>query len=319
MNTPEFEHEGVVGFLEVTRRTGVGSLLLLSRDSVEVIGDDGHKKYPVHYDGLNYLAEQSDSMNRYTRLVTDEFKGAAEQLVAASEHEPLGTPVIVVINHQTEVTIEQPLDVAALIAEGVLPVYSTKARSTKGGELITIDIGQYVKQLVSKVGVGPIGAYILESFDEEDDRYSEALSLSEAGLNSTTFLPDKGKVVDGDDDIVIDPRSEAALLIMQLNLSRHLAESIFSYGEEHASVRLALRVASQPDMKQVALALIDLVEKRYLKVQYRRDMIVTGQEGHIFSVVDATTVEELYELSREFSLDTALHNAYIRAQSLLQN
>lgn len=300
MINPEFSPElPQVGFLDMTRQLAEEDRLIVSRNKVRHFrGDQQIDQAPVHYEGLNYL---SDIYHPVTpgRLVTEEFRMAARATAAESEATPWTTyPLLTVIHHGTGKYVTQKVDVAKLIADDRLQVYALPARSTVRGEMLSLGFNGLIKNLAQVVGVNPVGMVVVED--------GGAHTVDETGLYSRTHLPTQ-------DEIAFDRRGGSALSLMQMNTAQTFIENRHRVTEgADGRVEVVVRVMPQPDLQTLMLELIDMVEARYMRLEYKLDGIATGEIGSVFSVVDQHG-ELIMSLSAERTLDMAVLNAYLAA------
>src|SRR5690606_18269092 len=116
---------------------------------------------------------------------------------AESDATPWATyPLLTVIHHATGRCATQKVNVAKLITEDRLQVYSMPARSTVGGEMLSLGFSGLIKDLAQTVGVNPVGMVVVED--------GGAHTVDETGLYSRTHLPAKG-------DDVVDRRGVSAV------------------------------------------------------------------------------------------------------------
>lgn len=303
--TPEHTPKEVIGFLDATRLLSEDEAIILSRNSIKLVNDAGVRdSAPVHYEGLNYLSEIYQPIQAGT-LVTDEFKAAAKALQATPDATPWTTyPLITVINHLDNTRFTETVNVARLIANDALPLYSYRARSTRGGEQVITGLDTLIKGMVDKIGINPVGAVIYGD--------GEAMTIRDSGLNARTHFDRYGPAS-------FDQRGEAALSLIQMSVSQAFIESRYRITEaSDGRVELVLRIGTQPDLQTTLLELIDLVESHHLHLRYTYDGIATGEMGSVFSVVD-DKYDHVLDLTGERSLDMAVHNAYLAATELWNN
>jgi len=307
MILPERDHHGAIGFLEATRQLAEDDGLVLSRNRVQLIHDEKAVYVtPVHYEGLNFLSEVYQPITPGT-LVTSEFQNAASEAMSETGDKPWITyPLMTVINHSTDVRFTETVNVAKLINEDTLPVYSLPARSTQGGELLTLGVSTLIKRMAWQVGVNPVGAVVIED--------GGAHTVEETGLRIWTHLPSldkEGEVTPGEP--TFDPRGLGALSLLQMDIAQMFMSNRHRVTENtNGRVEVVVRVGTQPDLQTVLLSLIDLVESNYLRLYYTNDEIATGEIGSVFKVVD-DSFTTMFSLSGERSIDMAAYNAYLAA------
>lgn len=299
MISPENELHGVEGFLEATRQLVEDDGLVLTRNRVQLI-HEGKAIYvtPVHYESLNYLSHIYQPLAR-GKLVTSEFQDAAK--LAARDNADTASdlyPLITVINHTTDMYVTDVVDVAQLIADDELPVYSVPARSKKHGEMITVGMSSYVKGLAGKVGVNPVGVVVIED--------GGAHTVEETGLQGWTHLLDA------------QTRDAEALSMLQKDITRILEGSRHRVTDQSdGRVEIVVRVGTQPDLQTLVLSLIDLVESHHMRLYYTNDEIATGEVGSVFTIVD-DSFTPILRLAGERSLDMAAYNAYLAATEIFK-
>jgi hypothetical protein len=323
MNAFGFEYEGVVDFLDATHYLSTDDIMILSRDTIEILSEtspvgygSGHK-YITHYDNLNHLADILYTRFSEEQRVTEEFQPAAERLLATPGYQPYMVPMLTIINHETEASIMVPMDIPELIRQGVLPIYAVDSRTERSGQEVTVDIAQYIREAAVEVGIEPSEAYIAQLLEDERGSYVNAVPLGAANLTSTTFFSSEEVAVEGEGDFVVDPRGEAALILMQLNLLNRLEESAFRQTTEgDSSLEIAVRLAPQPDITRTIHELIRLVEKNHLKLIYYRTYKSTNILGSVLAPYDRVKNESRGALAFEYSVDTAILNAYTQVQRI---
>ncbi len=300
MTNPEFSPElPQVGFLDMTRQLAEDDSLILLRNKVRHMRDGQQiDQAAVHYEGLNYLSEIYRPITP-GKLVTDEFRSAARVVAAESDTTPWATyPLLTVIHHGTGQYVTQKVDVAKLIAEDKLQVYSMPARSSMKGEMLSLGFDGLIKNLAQVVKVNPVGMVVVED--------GGAHTVDETGLYSRTHLPTQG-------EHTFDHRGVSALSLMQMNAAQTFIENRHRVTEDaHGRVEVVVRVMPQPDLQTLMLELIDMVEAQHMRLEYRFDGIATGEIGSVFSVVDQNG-ELVFSLSAERTLDMAVLNAYLAA------
>ncbi|MGH7218206.1 MAG: hypothetical protein ACREGE_02050 [Candidatus Microsaccharimonas sp.] len=300
MINPEFGPElPQVGFLDMTRQLAEDDTLIVSRNKVRHFrGGQQIDQALVHYEALNYLSDIYRPISP-GKLVTEEFRAAARAMAAESDTTPWSTyPLLTVIHHATGKYATQKVDVAKLIADDRLQVYSIPARSTVRGEMLSLGFDGLIKNLAQVVEVNPVGMVVVED--------GGAHTVDETGLYSRTHLPAQS-------EMTFDRRGPSALSLMQMSAAQTFIENRHRVTENaDGRVEVVVRVMPQPDLQTLMLELIDMVESRDMRLEYKLDGIATGEIGSVFSVVNQNG-ELLLSLSAERTLDMAVLNAYLAA------
>jgi hypothetical protein len=311
MLSPEVNPHGAIGFLEVARRLGERDALVLSRNRVQVIRNQGVvQTQPVHYEGLNFLTQVYQPIS-VGALVTDEFRSAA--LKAESEKDALPPemyPLMTVINHTTEQRLTRPVNVAGLLVQGELPVYSVPARHANGGEMLRLGMSTFIKRMAGQVGVNPVGAVVIED--------GGVHTIEEMGPSIWTHLPTR-RAEQFSDEPLFDPRSMAALALLQMDIATAFAHNRHTVTKnENGRTEVVARVVTQPDLQTLLLSLIDMVEAKGLRLHYRNEGIATGEMGSAFGLADQSFLV-VYDLSAEPTVDMAAYNAYLAASEIFND
>jgi hypothetical protein len=292
------------GFLEVTYQLGEDESLLMTHDQVYFMRDSRLiNRIPVHYKGLNFLSDIYRPEDRRSLVVSDEFHEAATQRMAVE-----GTyPSLTVVNEATGVNKTRTINVAELLRFDEVPVYSGRARTQAGGEVLTFGIETLIKRMAADVGINPIGAMIVN--------HQDARTIDESGLEGTTFLSRDNVSEDERGNRI---RGTEVIEKMQTDVSSSFAASPYCIiDDREGRPEVIVHLASQPLLEAVVKSLVSMVEERGVYLLYRRDVIATEEVGSVFDLVDGDL--KMYKrLSGEPNLDMAIYNAYREAQRVFK-
>jgi len=310
MNSSEREPVPTVSLFEAVGRLRENEGFLLSHNQLQLVKDvDLDRVSGVTYDALNAAPEILHPPAR--KLVTHEFFEAAKRLVAGDKYikESPAYPVLSVINHDTGAVESRVIDVAELIVQDVLPIYSMPARVVNGGELLMADLSQFTKNLAQEVGCDPETAVVVS--EGRIMEFKDALPITR------TYLRKENSPGADIGHFDMDPRGEATLNFLQMNVAR--AFNQHASRNQHISRGIGgveLEVMPRPDIKSMILGLIYLVQSYDLELYLTKDEVLNSEECFIFMIVNKE-MEEVAGLSADTSLTAAVHDAFTALQEIL--
>lgn len=303
MDMRENEPAAIEGLVDIVRDLSEYEGLLLSRNYLQRVALEGRRELiNVHYEDLNNPPEPK--IPSAGRPVMYEFYRAAMQLMGEGRyiHDGPAYPILSVVNSLTGATESKVVDVVELIAEEALPIYSSPARIKGGGEMLVADFSHLARGLIERVGRVP----------EQSVAMSEGSIIEYANIlpHGRSFLRKEHSIGAEVPSMQIERRGETALHILQMDI----AQSFINHGHRdvdltRGNVEVSLSVAARPDMQNIMLSLIDLVESCGLKLYLFKDNVNTGETGYVFSIVN-DDIELAAGLSADTSLMTAVYDAY---------
>jgi hypothetical protein len=310
MNSPEHTPRPVSSFFELVEQLPEGDGLVLSQDRVHLFhkGKIAHE-VPVHYEGLNYLSEVYRPLSP-DKVVTDDFEAAVAQTLREQGETPQRTyPFMTIVNHSTNESITETINVAKLVDQDMLPIYSRT--TSEGREALSVGINTLAKIMAQKVGVNPIGAVVIEN--------GRAQAVED--IVPTTWTRPSTRI---DEDLAgdtwdTDSHNATALDALQLDtaLAFHISRHKVRTGTEDGRAEVVFRMASPPDLQELLFTVIDLVELHGKHLYFERKKLLNNEEGPVFTILDKNF--ELYSnLSDGRMLDMAIYNAYLAAPDILK-
>lgn len=289
-----------IGFQELDQLLDDGEGLILSRNKARYFrGDSATESFPIHYEDIAPWWYSTEP--RYPgEDVTKEFSDAAKTVMSFKRvMAPMMYPKLTVINDATDQGLVATLDVAAMIADERISVYSSRARSRRGGERITLALGSVIYDLAKEAGV--------ESQPLILDEYG-ASAISEIDIDVQRTFP---KIAhEGEPDI--SPRGDSALGLLQMDVSLQAIKSVLrSSRAKDSRLELTARVGSLPDLHVHLLDMIDTIESHGWHLYYGKGDVYTEEMGSMFLLLDEH-YRLLSRLSEDTSLPLAVYNAYLQ-------
>ncbi len=312
----EYEPTRPIDFLEASKGLEEGEGLVLSRQRASLVSGEGivYGDSAIEYKNLNFI---SDIYRVPTggELITDgPLVDAAHRMSGNHDTMPGATyPFLIVVNDETDARVAVHVDVATLISQGRLPVYSTKARSRGGGEMLTLDMESLARALAGKVGMGPGGVVVKEKYGYGAESMREAVPSVQVHLAREAGA---ALALDAQTRLSLADRDEKALALLQLKAADMFMDSHNRAKDDlNGAVHVELRLLQQPDLNTTIIDLINWAEVRGGRIMYRYDWLETGVEGPTFWLVDRDN-RHIHTLSADNELDLAIHNAYLMAKAL---
>ena len=309
----EFQSQDKVPFVDIIPSLSEGEEIVLTRTDVTSVSS--HRQYqnqPVHYEGLERYVNVNN--NTYTGDdITDAFfdvTKASDLLVdrTITAHYPR----LQVIHDSTYNAAEEIVDVARLVQQGRLPIYSSNARSTRGGKMFTVGVKSLIYDLARNVGVNPNRSVVVKK--------GGPVTIDEAGLDVQQMVGQKTAFQEVNSTPGSTPINEDSLILLQMEVMKQFKER-----SPHPSTKydtrpmVSLSLTEIPHIKFLVNSMINVVEERHLKLMLARDFVETGMDGYVFSIVGDNLFAPPTFLSAERSFGMAAYRGYLAVESTIRN
>lgn len=283
-----------------------GDGLLLSRNRAQLVygGRVDDKRHEVHYEDIHLNTSAPEVPKG--KNITDRMRAAA--YVVAHDREraenQLMYPVLEVKNRDTGAYTKATLDVARLILDDNVPIYSQREPDGTGDEHIVFDTTHLLQMLAGQVGVDPLRAIL--------QRGTDAWTLANNPLMIMITLKQKHVLENEEFYLGVDSRDAAVLRLLQLEVAERIRDGPFFYKHPRWSeyvTNASIEVAPEPDMQSVILELIDEVEHRGEKVYVAGDL--KHEEKGVGVYFAHPELKETFHAASDTSLTMALYKAYL--------
>lgn len=306
----EFTTVSRVGFNEIMHHLPDENPVTLSHDSVGFIIDgDRVLEMPTHYEELEVFAEVNDTP-RGGEDVAGEFEDDALSITRVLAGNRVDFPLLRVVNDTTHHPHEEAIDVARLISEHKLSVYSTHARVRGGGEMLRIGLQPLMHVMAEGVGVSSRRATIVQDGD--------ASPLDQGGFGDMHVVMRRPHT-EIEQLLAASARGVGALALLQDAANRGFKQSQYRVPTSAEQPRVVLPIVEMPDVKFLLMAMMSAVKEKQVKLLYQRDEVETGVEGYVFSVASSENLRMSRIVSAERSFGLAAFNGYLRMGATLKD
>ena len=309
----EFQSQDKVSFADIIPNLNEGEGLILSRTEVtSVLPSYRYQDQPVHYAGLDdYLKVNSES-NGATDIYTEFIEAASGSNLLSNPETTAHYPRLQVVHDATYNAAEEIIDVARLVQQGRLPIYSSNARSTRGGKIFTVGMKSLIYDLARDVGVDPARSVVIEG--------GGAATLDEVGFEIQQTVGQEAEFQDFEDTRGQVPTREDLLMLLQMEVMKQFKErSPRAVRGPETRPMVILSLTEIPDIKFLVSSMINAVEQRRLKLVLERDSVDTGVQGYVFSVAGDNVFASPKLLSAERSFGMAAYNGFLAVESTIRN
>lgn len=296
-------------YVDIVNNLRYGEGLLLARDHVNYIRTDGvATTVPVHYEDLN--SETRPRRLPIGRPVTSEFIETARRLTKDTRYVRMSPvyPILSVINYRTEAPESRVIDIAQLIADSELEVYSSAVRTDPEGELLSLDFTELVEDMIQTTGDNPNDVLIIGR--------DKATALRDINIVSRTIIRKNYSASEEVESIALPHRGDTVLSLLQMSSAEKLIASGYRAAEKISdTAEISFRIIKKPDMQRMMVSLIKLVDLQRYYLFCTKEITEIGEVCTKLSIRDDKNVE-IALLAEDASLDAAVYNAYHIAREL---